>query len=343
MTLRFDRSPDYFALPAAHSNEHETWLLTRGGEIVGLGSIVARPGYIDGSPETVLYLSELRTCPRRDVAGRWRSLLRGRLDAIRETTDARFGYCCIIRRNRLARASVLRESNDGPRFFHLRGYANVSILARKPWSSRSRGEVSIRKAADGDSDAVRRFLDAESRRRPFGPVFDESTWRHRLTTWPDFGLDRFYVAVDGRGELAGCLAPWDASTINRIVVDRLPPGVSALRLTHNLLSPLTGKPRIDVGPDTSIADIGLTHVSIRDRNPKVFSALLDAAYADLSSTGCYSTVSLSLFDGDPLWPALARYWFHAVPMDLYWLETDPGEREAPGPASALPGFESYLV
>src|SRR5262249_27669490 len=110
----------------------------------------------------------------------------------------------------------------------------------------------------------------------------------------------------------------------------------AMKWAFNALAPLIGKPRIETGPESILPDIYLSHVAIRDRRPDVFAALLDAAYRDLAATRRYATVSLCLFDDDPLWEAIRAYWHAAVPMDLFQV--------APSIDSArYPGFEIYLV
>ena len=344
LALRFDRSPDFFALHAAQSNRYETLLLLERQRIVGMGSLVFRPGYIDGAPEQIAYLAELRVSGGRKIAGLWRRLLSERIASSGGEPQARYGYCCIIRDNRLARASVLRSrADDVLRFEHLRGYSNVSLLARKPWVRRHDKTVSIRRAGPSDSQRLRRFIDSDSASRPFGVVFDEATWQHRLEHWPGFGIENFYLAFDAANRLLGCLAPWDSSAINRIVIDRMPTALNAIRVAYNALAALRGRARIAVGAGSHLPDIALTHVHVDNRDPNVLQALLDTAYRDIAKTGRHATLSLCVYDADPLAPALAGYWHQAIPMDLYWLKLDPAAGPLPVPADRMPGFESYLV
>ena len=278
----------------------------------------------------MVYLGELRVSHRREIAGLWRSLLRERIAALLEQQPARYAYCCIMRGNHGARAAVLRGRRaDGLAFAHLRGYASVALLARKPRLRRPRSRLAVRRATIADTERLLALLDADARERVFGVVFDAPSWARRLALWPSFGIESFYLAFDARDTLLGCLAPWDSSAVNRVVIERLPATARYMRAAYNALTPLTGKPRIPADSDSHLPDIWLTHVAVRKRDPEIFAALLDAAYADLAANGRYATVSLCAFDADPLAPALDRYWRYSVPMDVYWLQLD-----STGPAVA---------
>jgi hypothetical protein len=343
LALRFDRSPDFFALLDAHSQHHETWLLLQRERVLGMGSIVTRLGYIDGAAEPVAYVGELRVSPRRTAAGLWRTLLRERAAALRAELGVRYGFCCIIRGNRLARASVLSSHGEGLRFSHLRGYSSVAILARKPWARRTGTGLTVRRAGEADAGPLRAFLDEHSRWQPFGVVFDDATWQHRLRRWPGFGIKSFYLAADAAGTILGCLAPWDKTAIARTVIESMPRSLNLLRLVYNGLAPLARKPVIRIGGGACLPDIVLTHVCVANRDPSVFAALLDAAYREAAATGRYATLSLCLFDADPLAAALERYWHYRVPMDVYWLALDPAASSLPASAGRIPGFEMCLV
>ena len=56
----------------------------------------------------------------------------------------------------------------------------------------------------------------------------------------------------------------------------------------------------------------------------------------------YATMSLCLFDGDPLWRALRGTFRNSVPMDLLHLPVDR-RLAPPADATLWPGFEHYLA
>lgn len=343
LALRFERSPSYFALHDAHSPDHVTWVVTRHGRIASIASAVVRPAYVDRRVRTVAYIADLRQARKRGLAGIWRTVANAALDDVRTAFGATHAYCSILRGNRLARASIL-ESAVGTELglLHLRGYRTVTIVAKLPWPQRHKRRVAVRHAMPNDSAALRAFVDAQSREQQFAPVFDAQAWQRRIERWPGLGLESFLLATDASGAIVGCLAPWDSSSINRIVVDRLPRGAERLRSAVNAMSFVTRRPKIPVGPATHLPDVALTHMFVADRDADVLAALLAQAYREVMRTRRYATLSLCLYDGDPLWAALRGMVYSTVPMDLFWL---PLARDsAPlGDGSLWPGFESYLV
>lgn len=339
LQLRFDRSPDFFALLAAHSDRHETWLLLQDGCIVALGSYVIRPGYIRGGIEPIVYLSDLRVAPIRGVAGRWRKHFRELMTEVAARTRARYAFCAVIRDNQLALNSITRQSALG--FHHLCGYATISLLARKPMQRL--GKVDVRLASANDFGQLQNLLDRDSGSRMFGPVFDHDELRRRLDSWPGFGIESFIVAVDSKNDIVGCVAPWDYAALKRIVIDAMPRAADWLRRAFNLLAPLHGRAKVLPAPGAVLPDIALTHVAVRDRDVDVFAALLLAAMQRVIRNRKAATLSLCLFDDDPLRSVLGDYWHYAVPMDLYALRIDAAAPELCTAGTNLPGFEFYLV
>lgn len=339
LQLRFDRSPDFFALPNAHSPDNETWLMCDAGQIGGLATLVFRPGYVHGNVEPVIYLSDLRIAPNRQTAGQWRERFASLMKELASETGSRYGYCAIIRANRLARNSIVGRQSPG--FRHLCGYSTLSLLARKPF--RPRNETPVTRATAADTDELVELLDGVSRSRLFGAVFDRKEFARRLASWPGLSLDNFLVTRDAAGKLNGCLALWDYAALKRVIVDALPAGANALRKLLNALAPLHGRARIAAPPAAIVPDIAISHLAIRDADAGVFAALLDAATRESFAERQAATLSLCLYDNDPLRPAVADYWHYDVPMDLYSLCIDLAAPQLAVRNGGLPGFEFYLV
>ncbi|WGS49955.1 hypothetical protein LFL96_00105 [Paraburkholderia sp. D15] len=356
LPLRFDRSPDYFALHRCHADDHRTWLAEDAlGDVKGIASLVVRDGYLHDRVQRVAYLGDLRIVPDRRLSRSWMDEVRGRLADLERDAGVQHAYCCMIRDNKLAAQSLLGTRRHGRLpLTHWRGYGNVSIHGRKGWqgfnalhdrdddiTSRPARPIRVVRAQSHHADALRAFLDAESKAQPFGPVFDEREFERRLSTWTDFGIESFLLALDARGNLVGCVAPWDAGRIKRIVLEKLPLSLQAIRVAFNAFAPMFGRPRI-APPGEALLDVYLTHLQVKQRDPEIFAALLDAAWSTLRNR--YALVQLCLYDDDPLWPALARYRLTRVPMDLYTLSSErAGAAIDSASAARIPGFEIYLV
>ncbi|WP_028217966.1 hypothetical protein [Paraburkholderia oxyphila] len=349
LPLRFDRAPDYFALHRCHSPEHEVWLAEDEREALkGIASLVVREGYLGGHAQRIAYLGDLRLVSGRRLSREWTGVVRGRLEALHRESGVEHAFCCMIRDNRLAIQSLARSRRpDRLRFTHWHGYDNVSVYARRglSWREGTKSGIRIVEAQTAHADALRAFLDAQSREQPFGCVFSEQEFARRLRTWPAFGLASFLLAIDGRGALVGCVAPWDAGAIKRIVLERLPLSLQAIRVACNAIAPALGRPRI-AAPGEPLRDVYLTHLQVRERDPAVFSALIDAAWSRVRGT--HALMQLCLFDGDPLWATMNRFLYTRTPMDLYVLPTlegraDNWRRRDEILAQETPGFEIYLV
>jgi len=343
--LRFDRSPDYFALHHCHAPDHRTWMAhTEEGELKGIASLVVRDSHLQGRIEPVGYLGDLRLVPDRRLSGAWMAEAQTRLADLAVETGISHAYCCVVRGNRMATQSLLggRRANT-LKLSHWHGYSNVSVYGQRGWRSAPRAQANVRvvQAQSQHLDALRAFLQRESAQQALGCVFSEAEFSRRLQDWPDFSIESFLLALDSRDNVLGCVAPWDAGRIKRIVVEQLALPHQALRVAFNAMAPAFGRPTISA-PGRALRDIYLTHLQIRQRNPHVFAALLDAAWAHLR--GQYALVQLCLYDGDPLWSAMDRYRTFSIPMDLYTLPCRAGgptfARESAG---RIPGFEIYLV
>jgi hypothetical protein len=340
--MRFDRAPDYFALHRCHGLFHEVWCAEDGeGALKGIASLVVRDGYLDGAARPVAYLGDLRLMPDRRLSREWTGVVRERLAALRSEAGVEQAYCCMIRDNRLAVQSLAQSRRTNRlRFAHWRGYQNVSVYARRGLRDANRVPDGVRivGAQPHHADALRAFLDAQSREQPFGCVFSEQEFARRVDTWPEFGIGSFLLAFDARDRIVGCVAPWDASAIKRIVLERLPLSLNAVRAVFNGVAPLLRRPRI-ASPGEPLGDVYLTHLQVGERNPSIFAALIDAAWSRLRHR--HALMQLCLYDDDPLWAAMARYRYASTPMDLYTLPT--GEADIAVPGGSIPGFEIYLV
>ncbi len=340
LQMRFDRSPDYFALSKAHAEEVETHLFLQAGIIVGIASLVIRDGFVKGRSEPVVYLCDLRIQPGRRLAGRWHKLFMQRMQQLVKQRGVRYAFTVILRENRSAHNSLLRKRRFN--FEQLRGFSTVSILARKPWVKSSTKPV-IRHALQSDMGSVQSFLTETNREQPLGVHFDDGTFTKRLSEWPNLTIEDFLLAFDESGTLIGCLAPWDYSALKRVVIDALPFSANVLRNIINLSAPITGRPVISEPPNAQLPDVAITHIAIADRCPDIFAALIDVAVKELFSQKRFATISLCLFDDESLWQSLRHYWYYSTPMDLYSMKLVPDTPDLSSEENRVPGFEFYLA
>lgn len=345
LQLRFDRSPDFFALPRLQGDEHETHLFEKEGEIVGLASLVIRDGYINGQIEKVVYLSDLRIQSSRKLAGRWHRLFIKRMNELAAERNINNAFTVILSDNHAARNALVNK----PRFNVelVSSFHTISLLARKPWAKKPT-KFTVKRANHSNVDEIAELLDSTNKEQAFGLPFSDGLLNQRFQQWPNFSIENFLLVFEENGELLGCLAPWDYSSVKNVVFDSLPFGANLLRQVLNFSAPLTGRPIINNPPNTKLPDVAITHLAIKDRRQDVFATLLDALVKQLFSQKRFATISLCLFENDPLRSALHNYWYYSVPMDLFSFRGDSSSDDQGQPARVIadgpvPGFEFYLA
>jgi len=296
LRMRFDRTPDFFALLRAHGHKYQTHLFEQDGHIVAVATLVIRKVYINGQSEQTVYLSDLRVKRDRKLAGQWHRLFLQHMRQLSDEYAARYACMVILKDNKAAQNALIEKSRFG--FTHMQDFNTVSILARKPL--RKKTNVKIRHAQPHDLEQLSAFLDANNIQQPLGVIFSGNTLQQRLNQWPGLKLKDFLLAENANGLLTGCLAPWDYSGLKQVILDGLPPTLDTLRQFMNVVSPITGRPRIASPPNAELRDIAVSHVAISERNLEVFGALLSRAYDEVFQTGTAVTLSLSMFEGDSL-------------------------------------------
>ena len=338
LELQIDRSPDFFSLLGLQAEETFVFLFEDGNKNVqGIATILVRPGFIQGQLTKVGYLGDLRTRFHRGPIRAWRGIFQKILSGeVREFSGVRHWITAVINANSRAHLALVQSKRGGHRYDLLTPYWMVNVFAR-PLLRRTTKGPRIRRAQQGDLENVSRFLEEENRSQAFGFSFSSELPR-RLMNWPGLEMRNFLLAEDEKGNLLGCLAPWESSSVKRIRVSRLP-------ATLRVLAPLLPAP-VAMGKNLRI--LYLTHLTVRgslaarDRLG-VFRAMFDEAWNESRNQGIHM-VSFCSFASQPWQKALEPAFHQAIPMTLFSVS----HAEAPQPnwscAELLqPGFEMALV
>lgn len=345
LALSVRRGPTFDALYALQSDEWESWVVEADGAVEGTGAILVRDGYLEGRPVRVGYLGDLRFSPR--VQGRqlldrfYATVLRGASERLR--CDY-FLTAVIASNERALRALTVRtrraERRGRPVYTLLREFDIRSFHLVVP-RRREKLRYTVRSATEGDLAAIAGCIDADARRRPFGYALGEAALRRRLARWPGLRPSSFLVAHDTRGAIVGCLAPWDATPVKRMVVAAYRGGMRHARLAHDLAAAMLDRPELPAEGEALDYQY-LTHVAVPSDDPTIMRALLQTAYAAARRDRRHC-LSLFVPQGDPLAPAYRTYLATNLRARLY-LVTLPGVAiPASLSSGAAPGFEMALV
>lgn len=112
--LVYDRSPDFFSLLRARGEAHVavTGGLKGSKELLGLGAVSVREGYIAGSRTRVAYLGDLRVIPNRKTFRLWRTIYSRLIEEISRDLGVETFLTAILGDNALALRSLVERRNS---------------------------------------------------------------------------------------------------------------------------------------------------------------------------------------------------------------------------------------
>jgi hypothetical protein len=342
LELSIRRDPDFFALYRMQTDDFECWVGGENGAIEGLGTIMARDGYLNGKPARIGYLGDLRVLPRlqgRRLIGRFYGPI---LEEFSQAHGCTVYLTTIIASNTPAIRALTGEGGRKlgvPPYRLLHAFDIRAVHLAFP-RRRRRTAYQVRRASSSDIPKLAHFLDDDARRRPCGEVFSEAGLRRRLRAWPGLAIENFYVAFDQSGRLSGCCALWDTAPLKRTVVNSYRGSMRWVRRGYNAAATLLRAPRLP-SAGGMLRYAYLTHQAVPSNDPEVWRALLDAVSSDYRRSG-YHFLSVCAFVDDPLEPAYRGFVTTNLRAHLYTV-TAPGAELPMNALIGRPGFEMALV
>jgi N-acetylglutamate synthase-like GNAT family acetyltransferase len=342
VSLRYERSPDYFAQIRLQSDSSFVLVVVEKGKIAGVTAISVKNIYLNGSTVKTACISDLRVRPGlpEEIREQWRNIyfdLVNHFRSIKELHQCKFMHAIVLSENeRILR--TFRDPDLPIRHEKMDDFSTYNLLGRLPLPFRLNDpkmaasmNLNVRRASDRDLPALRKHLQRENQDRVMGHHFsdgDGDEFAKRMTQWQGFKVSSFFIAENSEGEIVGCVFPWNSSKTKRLVVESLPRGIS---IVGQLMS-LVGKPRLATGRELKV--LYLTHLEIAShysdrQRQSVFELLLREIYKSKMHSG-YHMVSFSDFPIRPLAPGLRGKGFvtNRVPTSAYQLvpkrpEEDP--------------------
>jgi hypothetical protein len=324
VAVRFAREPDYFLGTTIMGDPCDV-VVARDratGALAGCACRAERTRFVNGAPERVGYLGQVRVAEgHRGAAGllaRGARLLRAR------TPPGQLAFGVFARDNpRAIGALVGARPPAGLRAARLGGLTTCAVLLRPRRPVRAPGAV-VRPASAAQLPDVIAFLRAEGARRQLFPAYalEDLAGGAALR-----GLAPEDVQVAWRGgRILGTLAVWDQSGFKQDVVAGYGPPLRRWRPLVDAAARLVGA-RALTPPGATIPLAFAALVRVADDDPDVFRALL-AAGAEAARARGKAFLMVGLADADPLLPVAKRFWHVPYRSELYalaWGE-DPAAR-----------------
>lgn len=302
VSLAQDRSPDFFAADRTHApGLAETGIaIDEGtGQAVACGTYVMRDAWWpDGERRPVGYLFDVRVRPSHRKARILPAWGKGAFERARRLHRTEVFLTSFVASNRAIRRATAGdkpERADQPVTRPLTRYDLVSVQVTR---QRPRAGMDVRRATPADLDELARFLDEGQRARLFGYVLDRKALEMRVETWPGLRLEDFRLAFDRTGALVGCCAPWDAAAVKRNVCVSWNGPMRAYKAAYHATRPLHGGAALP-GPGEAFRFSTLSHLEVRDEDPRILRALLADVLPDARAARQHF-VGAMVVDGSPL-------------------------------------------
>lgn len=303
IAISFRREPSYFA--GCHVQGGATQVTkcvdTVNNTIIGLGSRSTSVAYVNGAPQRIGYLADLRS-----IAGYRGGTLLARgfrfLRGLHDADPVPFYVTVIYDGNVEAVRNLVGGRAGLPDYRELGRILTPAIH----FDIRRRGirpiGLRVLRGTPPLLPQIVRFLNDCQRTKSLAPQYRES----------DFGRGRFmnlnpkdfFLVMDDK-EICGTLAVWDQHAIRQTYVERYSPRLAAIRPVYNLVarvSPLRPLP----APGKAIPFVYLACIAIRNNDPAILRILLRVAYNELRRGPWHYGIA-GLDEADPLAEVLGDY------------------------------------
>ena len=321
VTLTYEREPAYGLGSSIMGSLCQT-IVARGpgGEVLAVATRSVRRRFVNGSPEEVGYIGQLRVDnPQR---GRW--LVMGGFRYLRHLHgDGRVsGYITtIIEGNREAEGVLVAHARRSlPVYREFDRLCTLALIVHR-LPSFSRPSFELRTGDTLDLDDLVAFLNRVGATRQFCPVHTDADFADG--TLRDFRLADLLVACR-RGRIVGTLGLWDQNGYKQTVVRAYSPTLRRIKPLYNVAARLVGaRPLTPIG--AAMSTVYAAFVNIADDDRAVFAGLLTAAMRRAAERR-YAFLMMGFSARDPL-PAVARRWPHVPYYSRAYTVCWPGDEE----------------
>ncbi|HEY1758527.1 MAG TPA: hypothetical protein VGG72_24365 [Bryobacteraceae bacterium] len=289
-------------------------------EVVGLACRSGRRVFINGQPQRIGYLGQLRVDPR--FRGRWLVSQGFRQMKALHDRDPVPGYLAsIVGGNSEATGVLVRNRRRiFPEFRSVADYRTLAIDLHRAKPA-FHADVEISTPCAGERAEVAMFLQHNGPQRQFFPVWNEENLK-RLSS---FGLAMEDLRIARRGgKIVGVAGLWDQSCYKQTTVHSYTGWLKAIAPLYNLGAPRFGRAPLPRAGET-LRSAYASLICIANDEITVFRALLREIYNHARERRL-SHLLVGLDARDPLLRAVREYVHVVYPSRLYLAEYPDGER-----------------
>ncbi|RKM61436.1 hypothetical protein D6855_05955 [Butyrivibrio sp. CB08] len=224
--LFYTRRPNPVDSMLLESDKTVIGVFKKNDDIVGTIAGIPRKMYIDGKPQTVCYVTNMKKL--EDFKGNinWIQAFNEMYDPL----DSSVYYCSVVKENTGVLAMLQKKRPWLPYAVDMDGYRTY-IISTTAKVKNPCEDLKFRRAEDSDEVALLQFLESQAREKSFFPVIE------RFGSGDLPKVTDFYILTDGDVIMAAG-ALWDRSDIKQYVVQSYSGRVAALRVLNPLISRL---------------------------------------------------------------------------------------------------------
>lgn len=313
LVLATRRAPDFFGLYRMQRVEPVVYVGDGDEGLFGMCTALIRDGWLDGRPQKVGYLGDLRV--KFDRSRSFPRFFGEYFEALCQRTGCSQFYTSVLSSNRAA-LNALTKKRPGrkhqPHYELLWPFTTASV--QLTWKPRRTTNVEVSSAAPADLPEVVALLAVDHRARAFGYRFDEGELEHRLASWPGLSLDDVLVARSS-GRIVGVASVWNPQPVKRYEVQAYGGSMRWVRRGYDLAATVLRWPKLPA-PGSEFRYAYLSNVSVLNDDVTVFRALVEEAYRRLHGTGLHF-LSFDVGADDPRRAALSGFMVRSLDFGLY--------------------------
>jgi hypothetical protein len=338
VSVSYRREPNYFGAAVVSGGFHQVLVVrdAETGRVAGFVSRSARMMHVNGTPESIGYLSGLRFLPQY----RRRGLLARGIARLRDLhTDGRAKlYLATIADGNDDAVDIVTSGRTGLPKMHFAGRyfaLAVPIPTRRRRVRASQSDLALEEGRRADASEIIEFLRTWGPRRQFFPCYEASDFFHSQATFRDLSPHDLILARRG-GRLLGILGTWDQHSFKQSIVEGYSASLRWISPMYNAWARLRGMPAVP-RPGSELRYLTAALPVVADDDAEVFTNLMHEVLARASGGPC-QYLMLGLHEQDPLLPAARRLGGRTYVGRMYVACWDDGEEFRIG----LDGRPPYL-
>ncbi len=273
--VSLEREPNAFHAAGVSGDKYQLMLAFAGAgqNLVGSGGRFELTAYINGAPQLIGYLGELRADGglkqrKRLLLESWRTIHR-----YHESGNASFYVTTIVADNIAARRLLETGVGDMPTYQPLEPMVTLTIPA-KAGARRRRSTSNVVNGTDSQLPEIAQAMMQRGPDYQFHPVWTDQNLRSE-DRCRGLSPEDFILCRDGE-QLLGCLALWDQRSFKQTVIRGYSNRLARARPLLNAVAPLLSRPRLP-SAGARLESAFLSHVAVEPDDEPTLVALIGHA------------------------------------------------------------------